>query len=249
MRVVGVQDELRVGQRGRRLAPAGGERARARRNGRAGRGRGSRAAAPSAGRAAPPRAEPPRRPRTGRARRRGSASRAEATPETRLAPALLWATRTRGRRISAAIAVVVVLPFVAETSTEPCGSRAARASISPGSSFHASLPGRVVPPPRPASREARRRRVSAAISSERGGADARAHRIRPRLGCYLQIFQSALPLLVMAESDQSRVTVPSRRSIRRHSPTFRRACASATPTSRSSPSCAPPRAGSGARPP
>ena len=39
----------------------------------------------------------PRRPRTGRARRRAASSRVEATPETRLAPELLCASRSRGR--------------------------------------------------------------------------------------------------------------------------------------------------------
>ena len=59
-------------------------------------------------------------------------------------------------RISAAIAVVVVLPFVAETSATPCGRRRASASTAPGSSFHSSFPGSVVPPPRPAARESHR---------------------------------------------------------------------------------------------
>ena len=52
--------------------------------------------APAAGAAAPPRAAPPRPPRTARARRRGAARRAEATPETRFAPERLCASRTRG---------------------------------------------------------------------------------------------------------------------------------------------------------
>ena len=89
-------------------------------------------------------------------------------PETRFAPALLWATRTAGRRISAAIAVVVVLPFVAEMSAEPCSSRAASRSIAPGSSFQRSFPGRVVPPPRPASRESAPALRRTADSSESG---------------------------------------------------------------------------------
>ena len=61
-------------------------------------------------------------------------------PETRFAPELLCATRTRGRRISATIAAVVVLPFVAETSTEPCGRRAASRSIAPGIELPEQLP-------------------------------------------------------------------------------------------------------------
>ena len=63
---------------------------------------------------------------------RFAARSAEVTPETRLAPDPLRARRTRG--ISLAIAAVVVLPFVAETSTQPSGRRRARRSSAPGSS-------------------------------------------------------------------------------------------------------------------
>ena len=49
---------------------------------------------------------------------------AEAMPEARLAPALLRASCTRPRSTSASSAQVVVLPFVAETRTQPRGSRA-----------------------------------------------------------------------------------------------------------------------------
>ena len=55
-------------------------------------------------------------------------------------------------RISAAIAAVVVFPFVADTSATPRGRRAARRSSAPGSTAESSLPGRVVPPPRRATR-------------------------------------------------------------------------------------------------
>ena len=51
------------------------------------------------------------------------------------------------------MAVLVVLPFVAETSATPEDSLAASASIEPGSSFQRTFPGSVVPPPRPAARE------------------------------------------------------------------------------------------------
>ena len=71
-------------------------------------------------------------------------------------------------RISAAIAAVVVLPFVADTSADPCGSRAASRSIAPGSTFHRSFPGSVVPPPRPASRDSAPAARAAATSSESG---------------------------------------------------------------------------------
>ena len=52
----------------------------------------------------------------------------------------------------AAIAAVVVLPLVAEMTAQPCGSRAARRSIAWGSRRVRTLPGRLVPPPRPARR-------------------------------------------------------------------------------------------------
>ena len=45
------------------------------------------------------------------------------------------------------MALVVVLPFVAETSAEPAGNRDASASIAAGSIFQSSFPGSVVPPP------------------------------------------------------------------------------------------------------
>ena len=77
-------------------------------------------------------------PQLGVALRRAASRR---RPETRFAPELFQARRRRGPRISAAMAVVVVLPFVAETTAAPCGSRAASASIAPGSSFQSSLPG------------------------------------------------------------------------------------------------------------
>ena len=86
-------------------------------------------------------------------------------------------------RISATIAAVVVLPFVAEMSTEPRGSRPARRSIASGSSFHRSLPGMVVPPPVRASRDspptARAARISA-FSGSRMAPRAYPVRARPR---------------------------------------------------------------------
>ena len=134
-------------------APAPGQRARARRSGRAGRETGFRARPRAARGGSPPRAARPRPPRTGPARRPGRRAAPKPRPETRFAPARLCASRTEGSRIRAAIAAVVVLPFVAETSADPRGSRAARRSTALGSSFQSSLPGSVVPPPAPASRE------------------------------------------------------------------------------------------------
>ncbi len=71
-------------------------------------------------------------------------------------------------RISAVIAAVVVLPFVADTNAEPRVSRAARRSIAPGSSFQSSFPGMVVPPPAPASRDSRPAARATAISAASG---------------------------------------------------------------------------------
>src|SRR5205823_14857660 len=83
-------------------------------------------------------------------------------------PEALWARRARGARMAAARAAVVVLPFVAETSAEPRGRRAASRSTAEGSSFHRSFPGRVVPPPAPASRERPPTARAARISAPRG---------------------------------------------------------------------------------
>jgi hypothetical protein len=68
----------------------------------------------------------------------------------------------------AAIAAVVVLPFVAEITAEPSGSLAARRSIAPGSSFQSSFPGTVVPPPAPARRDSRPAARATAISAASG---------------------------------------------------------------------------------
>ena len=67
----------------------------------------------------------------------------------------------------AAIAVVVVFPFVPETRATPAGSRAASTSMAPGSSFQSSLPGSVVPPPRPVARDRRPTARAAIVSSVR----------------------------------------------------------------------------------
>ena len=79
---------------------------------------------------------------------------AEAMPEARFAPALLRVRRARPRSTSASSAHVVVLPLVAETSTQPRGSRAARRLGALGASAVRTRPGSVVPPPRPLAREA-----------------------------------------------------------------------------------------------
>ena len=148
--------------------------ARARRSGRAGRGRGC----PSATTRGRVRRITSGSTNSSTSSSPSSASRAvrsvDAIPDARLAPELFQASRRGGERIALAIAVVVVLPFVAETSATPCGSAAARPSSAPGSSFQTSLPGSVVPPPRPAARESR------ADEAGRGGLDGEsgAHRER-----------------------------------------------------------------------
>jgi hypothetical protein len=105
----------------------------------------------------------------GREQRRGDAG-------DEVAPAGLCASGVRAARIPAAIAVVVVLPFVAETRADPSGRRAARRSIASGSSFQSSFPGSVVPPPVRASRDSPPAARAAAISSASGirGRTARA---------------------------------------------------------------------------
>ena len=151
----------------RRPRASARRRARARRSGRAGRGRDCRGRPHAGARAA----APPGRAASSTSRRPSSACRAarrvEATPETRFAPEWLCARRKRGRRISAAIAAVVVLPFVAEMTAVPAGSRAASRSIAPGSSFERSLPGTVIPAPAPTRRESAATPRAARISRRR----------------------------------------------------------------------------------
>ena len=77
---------------------------------------------------------------------------------SRRSPRRGWPRRRCGRSARAAAGSRrfrgrVVFPFVAETTTEPSGSRAASRSTAPGSCFQRSFPGSVVPPPRPATRE------------------------------------------------------------------------------------------------
>ena len=194
---------------------------------------------PSAARGGRPRAAPPRRPRTARARRRARRAGSRRRPRRgsrpsccgRPAPAAQDLGDHRRRR---RLAVRRRDEHRARAAAAPRARRSA-----PGSSFQASFPGRVVPPPRPASRESAPTARAAATSRERGRGGPHASTVPDaRNSALLQIFQSALPLLVMAEKP-SRVPRRRARSTRRRSPTSRRASASATPTSRSSPSCAP----------
>ena len=115
----------------RRSRASARPRARAPRSGRAGRGRGFRAGARADGRGARPPAARPRPPRAVRARRPASEQR-RGDARDEVGARAVPGEPPRGRRISATIAVVVVLPFVADTSATPAGSRAASASIAAG---------------------------------------------------------------------------------------------------------------------
>ena len=117
-------------------------RARALRSGRVGHERGFRARPRAVAFAGSPREAHPRPPRTDQGRHVRLDTRDEASPESRFAPARFQASRCSSPRIFAAIAVVVVFPFVAEISATPEESRAASASTEPGSSFQRSFPGK-----------------------------------------------------------------------------------------------------------
>ncbi len=76
-----------------------------------------------------------------------------ATPHAMFDPARLCTTGRPARSSAAAIiAAVVVLPLVADTSTEPHSSRRAIRSTARGESFSSIRPGAVVPPLRPTRR-------------------------------------------------------------------------------------------------
>ena len=113
-------------------------------------------------------------------------------PEARLAPDRFHASRRMGERIELAIATVVVLPFVADTSATPAGRRRASASSAAGSSFQTSFPGSVVPPPRPVARESRPTNRAAEVSSASRAGIARAYRQEVALP-NLQVVENALP--------------------------------------------------------
>ncbi len=140
----------------------------ARRSGRAGPETGSPGKPRAAGHVGRPRGRRLRPPRRGRAPRRSRRAAWRQLPETRLAPERLCARRVRGARISAVIAAVVVLPFVAEISAVPSGSRAASRSTALGSSIASSFPGTVVPPPAPTSLDSPAAARAAAIPATRG---------------------------------------------------------------------------------
>src|SRR5207244_4460206 len=79
--------------------------------------------------------------------------------------------------------LAVAVELVAETRTVPRGRRAASRSIAAGSSFQSSFPGRVVPPPRPASRESppAARAAAASRASGIGGRTGQPYRDSPLL--------------------------------------------------------------------
>ena len=80
-------------------------------------------------------------------------SSADATPEARFAPAVLRHSRRSGASIEASILAVVVLPFVAEITSDPSASRRDMRSMASGAMRRSSFPGSVVPPPARVRRE------------------------------------------------------------------------------------------------
>ena len=75
-------------------------------------------------------------------------------PRTRGSPRRCCGTdAARETSIDASILAVVVLPFVAEITTEPSASRRAMRSMASGAIRSSSLPGSVVPPPARVRRE------------------------------------------------------------------------------------------------
>ena len=144
-RVVGVEDEPRLAVQARPPArPSGRPAAPARRSGRAGRGTGWRAGAGAAATARRPAAARPHRPRRGRA---GPAA-AGVEQRRRDAPAPCSSRPGCARRAApprsrhaASIAAVVVLPFVAETSSDPSSSSLAMRPAVRGERAAAAGPG------------------------------------------------------------------------------------------------------------
>ncbi len=175
-RVVGRQHEQRLGRQARRPSSASARPpAPARRSGRAGRGTGCESSS-ARGRV--------RRAISGSANSStsnspscapaGAVSSALATPDSRFAPAPLRHSSCSGSSAAASSAELVVLPLVAETSTTPSGSRAARRSMASGARRSSALPGRLVPPPRPLRRDSDPITRAAAVLA--GKRLTRAHR-------------------------------------------------------------------------
>src|SRR6188472_595576 len=123
-----------------------------------------------------------------------AASSVDVIPDARFAPDRFQASRRTGERIELAIAVVVVLPFVADTSATPAGRRRASASTAAGSSFQTSFPGKVVPPPRRVARDRRPTKRAAEVSSASRAGIARAYRQGLALPRLLKV-EIALPWL------------------------------------------------------
>ena len=146
----------------RRPAPA-------RRSGRAGRGTGCRGRARAAAAARATSGSAPRRPRRARARASGARERApRRRPDTRFAPGSVVRERAPRRRISATIAVVVVFPFVAETSADPSRQPRREPVERRRVELPEQLPGHRRPAAPPATRESVPTRRAPASSSPRG---------------------------------------------------------------------------------
>ncbi len=90
-----------------------------------------------------------------------------ATPQVMFDPARLCTSGRPARsRMAASMAAVVVLPLVADTSTEPSSRRRPMVRIAPGLMRSSIRPGAVVPPLRPSPRlVARSSRASASSGS------------------------------------------------------------------------------------
>ena len=155
-RVVGVGDHRGSGRQAGRPRRASARRsAPARRSGRAGRGTGCRAPASAAAASAhtPVSAASSTSNSPSSAGRRPRSS-AEATPGVEVGAGGVAAQRAgEARARTAAILAVVVLPFVAETHGRARAAARPAAAIASGASRSSSLPGSVVPPPRPVRRD------------------------------------------------------------------------------------------------
>ena len=161
-------------------------------------------------------------------------------PDARFAPELFQASRCVGARIELAIAVVVVLPFVAETSATPAGAaprdrRARRDRASRRASPEESC-RRLGPRRARAGRRAGPRWIS---SASRAPMRARVVE-RSRSARFAECRKCSTIVAWPVHGD---AILPSRASTRTRSRSSGRACGGATRTKRSSPSSARRRSG------
>src|ERR1039458_4985512 len=142
---------------------------------------------------------------------RAAASSVEAIPPAMFAPDWLFTSDTPARsRIAARIAEVVVLPFVADTSTLPRDRRAPSSPIALGSRRMSTFPGALdAPPPR--------RRETAPTARARASLGASGPAISPPSGA-----RPAMRMLTRPRNQQARA------------PTLRRAQLAPAPADRRS---------------